>query len=122
MAVEDLVKTVMDELKNIAQSEVHVGKPMEIGSAHVIPISKISMGFGAGGGGGSKNGDKGEGRGTGGGLMVEPLAFLVVQDDDVQLLNLQAPGSPAGRLAELIPELIDQIRQRWAESQSESDE
>ena len=49
MAVEDLIQTVLEELRNIAQTEVHVGKPVEVGSTHVIPVSKISMGFGAGG-------------------------------------------------------------------------
>ncbi|MBT5876864.1 MAG: sporulation protein [Candidatus Latescibacteria bacterium] len=110
MAVEDMIQTVLEELKNIAQTEVHVGKPMEVGNAFVIPVSKISMGFGAGGFGGE--GSNGEGRGTGGGVSVEPVAFLVVRDDDVQLLNLQTPGSPMGQLVELIPDLVDQLKER----------
>ncbi|MDP6416561.1 MAG: spore germination protein GerW family protein [Gammaproteobacteria bacterium] len=110
MAVEDLIQTVLEELRNIAQTEVHVGKPMEVGNAHVIPVSKISMGFGAGGIGGE--GEHGQGRGTGGGVSVEPVAFLVVREDDVQLLHLQAPGSPIGQLMELIPDIIDQLKER----------
>lgn len=110
MAVEELIKTVMEELKNIAQTEVHVGKPIEVGTTTVVPVSKISMGFGAGGFGG--DGDNGKGRGTGGGISVEPIAFLVVQEHDVQLLHLHTPGSPVGKLAELIPEVVAQIKAR----------
>ncbi len=113
MAVEDMIQTVLEELRNIAQTEVHVGKPMEVGNAHVIPVSKISMGFGAGGYG--SEGETGQGRGTGGGVSVEPVAFLVVRDDDVQLLNLQVPGSPIGQLVELIPDIVDQLKNRLDE-------
>ena len=52
------------------------------------------------------------GRGTGGGVSVEPVAFLVVREDDVQLLHLQTPGSPMGQLVELIPDIIDQLKDR----------
>ena len=113
MAVEDLIQTVLEELRNIAQTEVHVGKPLEVGSAHVIPVSKISMGFGAGGIGLKE--DQGQGTGTGGGVSVEPVAFLVVREDDVQLLHLQTPGSPMGQLVELIPDIIDQLKDRLAD-------
>lgn len=109
MAVEDLIKTVMEELKNIAHTEVHVGKSIQIGNTYVIPVSKISMGFGAGGFGSD---DSGQGRGTGGGVSIEPVAFLVVRDDQVQLLHLQSPGSPFAQLVELLPEVVNQVRDR----------
>ena len=113
MAVEDLIRTVREELRNIAQAEVHVGKPVEVGSAHVIAVSKSSMGVGAGGIGLKE--DQGQGAGTGGGVSIEPVAFLVVREDDVQLLHLQTPGSPMGQLVELIPDIIDQLKDRLAD-------
>ena len=68
------------------------------------------MGFGAGGYGAES--EPGQGRGTGGGVSVEPVAFLVVRDDDVQLLHLQTPGSPMGQLVELIPDIVEQLKDR----------
>lgn len=118
MAVEDLIKTVMEELKNIAHTEVHVGKPIQVGNTYVIPVSKISMGFGAGGFG---NDDSGQGMGTGGGVSIEPVAFLVAQDQHIQLLHLQAPGSPFAQLVELLPEVINQVRERLDRQGGEED-
>jgi sporulation protein YtfJ len=108
MAVEELVQTVMEQLKNIAHTEVHIGKPMQMGETYIVPVSKISMGFGAGGVGIESDGKYG--RGTGGGVSIDPVAFLVVQNDQVQLLNLSTPGSPVGRLVDLLPEVIEQVR------------
>lgn len=120
MAVEELVKIVMDELKNLSQTDVYMGKPIQAGTATIIPVSKISMGFGAGGGG--SDGDKSKSRGTGGGIQIEPVAFLVVQENTTQLLSLKEPGSPVGRLVDLIPEVIAQIKKRWEHAHGEEKE
>ncbi len=108
MAVEEFIQIITEQLKNIAYTEAHVGKPIEVGTTTVIPISKISIGFGAGG---ANEGN--EGRrvgGGGGGFSVEPVAFLVVrQDGSVELCHLNAPGSPASKLVELLPDVIEQI-------------
>lgn len=106
MAVEELISTVMERLKEMASTEVYIGKPLEAGDAYIIPVSKITLGFGGGG-------NDVHGRGTGGGISIEPLAFLVIQHDEVKLLSLNVPSSAAGKLAELIPELIMQVKQRW---------
>lgn len=107
MALENLIQIVTEQLKNIAHTEVHVGKPMHLGDTFVVPVSKISMGFGAGGFG--TDADARQGQGTGGGVSVEPVAFLVVRHDQVELLHINAPGSPAGKLIELLPDVIEQI-------------
>ena len=107
MALETLIQIVTEQLKNIAHTEVHVGKPMQLGDTFVVPVSKISMGFGAGGFGADV--DAKQGQGTGGGVSVEPVAFLVVRHDQVELLHVNAPGSPAGKLIELLPDVIEQV-------------
>jgi uncharacterized spore protein YtfJ len=108
MAIEELIQIVTEQLKNIAHTEVHVGKPLQVGETYVIPVSRISLGFGAGGFG--EEAHSLQGRGTGGGISVEPVAFLVVRHDDIQLLHLQMPGSPVSKLVELLPEVIEQVR------------
>ncbi|MBM3262950.1 MAG: hypothetical protein FJY97_05930 [candidate division Zixibacteria bacterium] len=107
MAVEDMVRIVTEQLKNIAHTEVHVGKPMQLGDVYVVPVSKITMGFGAGGFG--SDAEARQGRGTGGGVSVEPVAFLVARQDRVELLHVNTPGSPAGKLIELLPDVIEQV-------------
>ncbi|MEF9971630.1 MAG: spore germination protein GerW family protein [Oscillospiraceae bacterium] len=77
----------------------------------LIPISKVSFGFG---GGGSdipyKNG--GFGGGNGAGVKIEPVGFLVVCEGNVKMLNIGVPPtSTLDRLVELIPDFVDKIEQ-----------
>jgi len=57
----------------------------------VIPISKVSFGFGSAGGEG-KRGEEGGFGGGGGGAKIEPVAFLVVSEDEVKLLPATGKG------------------------------
>ena len=72
-SVETLVERVLGELHRIVQTETVIGEPFQAGDLTIIPVSKISFGFGAGGG------LEGKGQsGTGGGANIEPIAFLIV--------------------------------------------
>ena len=51
MAVSELIKNVMNELETLMQTKTVVGDPISAGDYTVIPVSKVSFGFGAGGGG-----------------------------------------------------------------------
>ena len=50
MSVEDLIRTVMQEFRHIVKTETVVGEPVVVGDTTIVPVSKISFGFGAGGG------------------------------------------------------------------------
>lgn len=84
MAVSELIKNVMKELESLMRTKTVVGDPISAGDYTVIPVSKVSFGFGAGGGGDEKK-KGGTGEGVGGGWSIEPLAFFVV--------GKEAPGS-----------------------------
>ena len=105
-SVETLIERVMGELHRIVQTETVVGEPVKAGDVTLIPVSKISFGFGAGGG------QEGKGQsGTGGGAMVEPIAFVVIDADGrTQILTLKDKEVGLGQLVELMPEAIDKIK------------
>ena len=46
--IKDLVDTMLDRLKKIVETDTVVGKPIQSDNTTVIPITKISLGFGAG--------------------------------------------------------------------------
>jgi sporulation protein YtfJ len=80
----------------------------------IIPISKVSCGFGgAGSDYVSKNVNKHEnpfGGGAGGGLKVTPIAFLIVKDGMVRMLPVATPANTTtDRLVEQIPDVLDRI-------------
>ncbi len=102
---EDLMKTLLEQLKAIANTETIIGDAFQAGSVSIIPVSRVSMGIGVGGGGQSQ---QGEGVGGGGGVKVEPIAFLVVKEHNVSLLNV-GRGKGLDVLYEKVPELIDKV-------------
>ncbi len=80
----------------------------------IIPISKVSVGFGGGGSDFvSKNVNHGEnpfGGGVGAGVKVTPIAFLVIKEGSVRMLPVAAPANTtADRLVEMVPDTLDKI-------------
>ncbi len=106
MPVNELIQTMLEELRQLADTEVHVGKPLHVGDTYVVPVSRLSLGFGAGGFGGETDLK----RGAGGGVSVEPVAFLVIQQDRAQLLHMNSPSSPMGKLLDIMPEVIEELK------------
>jgi sporulation protein YtfJ len=110
MSVEDLIRTLLGEFQHIVKTETVIGEPLTVGEVTIIPVSKVSFGFGAGGSG-SEGGKSGGGGGTGGGASLEPLAFLVIQDGRVQLLPLKEKEGTLGKLMEIVPDLYAKARE-----------
>ncbi|HCQ05007.1 MAG TPA: sporulation protein YtfJ [Candidatus Latescibacteria bacterium] len=86
--VEQLVKTTLAELKQLANTQSVVGEPIQAGNATIIPLVKLGFGFGAGGGSGSKAGDNGTSGGTGAGAGIKPVAVLIITDEGVRLESI----------------------------------
>ena len=107
MAIEDMIRTMLSELREIVKTETVVGEPIIAGDVTIVPVSKISFGFGAGGGQGKK--DDG-GSGTGGGGSVQPVAFIVIQKGKAQLIPLEDKGMSVGELLKYAPDVIKKIK------------
>jgi uncharacterized spore protein YtfJ len=120
--VVDILKSVVGELKEVARTETVIGEPVTVGDRTVIPIVKISFGFGAGGG--QKDSEKasaGEfGGGGGGGAKIEPAAFIIMDADGVKLLPA-AKGKWEGMI-EAIPGLAKKLAKWKDKLKSEKDE
>lgn len=113
MAVEDLIKTVMLQLKEMVKTETVVGEPIQAGESTIVPVSRVSVGFGAGGGEGRPGQGKqssGSGSGTGGGATIEPVAFIVITEDKAQLLSLVKKEAAMTKVIDLIPQVIEKVK------------
>ncbi len=80
----------------------------------IIPVSKVSVGFGGGGSDFvSKHPNKQDnpfGGGAGAGVNVTPIAFLIVKDGNVRMLPVAAPASTtADRVVDLVPDFLDKV-------------
>lgn len=104
--VEALIERVMGELHQIVRTETVVGDAVIAGDVTLIPVSKISFGFGVGGGQKEKAAS-----GTGGGAKVEPVAFVVIDGEGkVQIMTLKDKEVGWGQLMQLMPEAVEKIR------------
>jgi sporulation protein YtfJ len=108
MSVEDLIKTMMQEFRQIAKTETVVGEPISAGGTVVVPVSKVSFGFGAGGG--SDKAD-GSGSGTAGGASVEPVAFVVIKDGKAQILPVAEKEGSLKGLMDMAPDILKKVKE-----------
>ncbi|MBI5868456.1 MAG: sporulation protein [candidate division Zixibacteria bacterium] len=86
--VMEVLQVIVGELKQMARSETVIGQPVTAGDRTIIPLTRISVGFGAGGGE-DEHPEKGArfGGGGGGGAVIEPVGFLILDHDKVSILT-----------------------------------
>jgi len=112
--LHDMLETTLEKVKSLVDSNSVVGKPITTpDGTTILPISKISIGYG---GGGSDRAVKtnaqsgGYGGGMGAGIQVTPVAFLITRGDSVRMIPVaSAPSTTADRVVEMVPDVIDQI-------------
>ena len=113
--IGDLMTTTMQKLREIADVNTIVGKPILAGEITIIPISKLTVGFASGGSDFTTKNQKPEednafGGGGGAGMNLSPVAFLIVKGDTVKLLpGAPPPASTVDRVVEMVPEVIDKV-------------
>lgn len=88
----------------------------------LIPVSKVSFGFGSGGSDFPVKDKSGVGGGSGAGIKIEPVGFLTIKEGNVRMINIAPPAdTTVDRVIELIPDVIDKveafIEKRKAEKQ-----
>lgn len=116
--ISGLVSTALQSIKEMIDVNTIVGEPVETPDGSVIiPISRVSFGFGAGGSEFGQSGasakDEGPGGNFGGGsaagVSISPVAFLVVGGGQVKLLPINANGSAVDKLVDYIPYAFDKV-------------
>ncbi|MBR4952999.1 MAG: sporulation protein YtfJ [Oscillospiraceae bacterium] len=109
-AITSIMETTMAKMREMVDVDTIVGSPITTPDGiTIIPISKVSFGFGSGGmAGANQNG--GINGGAGGGVKIDPIGFLIVKDGNIRMINITEPASGAiERAIEKAPEMIDKI-------------
>ena len=120
--IEGLMTTAMNSIQDMIDVNTIIGEPIETSNNIVIiPISKVSFGFGAGGSEFKgetideyKKIDKEEairyrlpfGGGSGAAVSINPVAFLVITQDNVRLMPVNH-SSCVDRLLDYMPDVIE---------------
>ena len=110
----NMLDSTIAKIRQMVDVNSVVGEPITAGGVTIIPISKVSVGFGGGGSDYvSRNANKQEnpfGGGAGGGVKVTPVAFLIIKDGSVRMLPVAAPANTtADRIVEQVPDLLDKV-------------
>lgn len=109
--LEGLLSVSMDSIKTMVDSNSIIGSPITTPDGTIIiPVSKVSMGFGTGGSDfPSSKPSEMFGGGTGGGVTIQPVAFLIVKGDSVRMIQLADKNSISERIANMVPDAIDTV-------------
>lgn len=118
--IENMMGATMESIRDMVDVDTVIGEPIvtQDGST-VIPVSRVSFGFVSGGGEyrcapHPKFPLENEDRlpfagGTGAGVTIQPMGFLITNENSVRLLPAQ-PYAPADRIIELAPQLMSELR------------
>ena len=109
----NMLQDTISKIREMVDVNNVIGEPITVDGVTIIPVSKVSVGFGGGGSDFSKAPASGElpfGGGVGGGVKVNPICFLIVKDGNVRMMPVAAPASTtADRIVEMVPDTLDKI-------------
>lgn len=107
--LEGLMRSTLERIQQMADANTVVGTPITTADGiTLIPITRVSAGFGSGGGSyGKENGFTG---GGGAGVKIDPVAFLTVRDGVVRLLPVAAaPLNTVDRIVDMAPNIVEKV-------------
>ena len=127
MIVQDVLRQLAEDMKQFAKTETIFGEPIEIQGSTVIPVCKMSIGYGGGGGEGEgtdekKRGGKGTGAGAGAGVKIEPAALIIAKEGEISVVGIRAKGSKLETLLEMLPETIEKLKAKKTKAKEAGEE
>lgn len=110
----NMLESTIAKIKEMVDVNSVIGEPIQTpDGVTIIPVSKVSVGFGGGGSdfANQKPGaESGFGGGAGGGVKVTPICFLVVKDGNVRMMAVPQPASStADRIVEMVPDTLEKL-------------
>lgn len=118
--IEGLMGTTMTKIREMVDVNTIIGDPVTAPDGTIIiPVSKVGFGFVAGG---SDFPSKSQptrdffGGGSGAGISIQPLAFLVISNGDVKILQMDNSRDSTDRLVTMVPDVIQKISDLFPKS------
>ena len=124
--IHQLLDISLEKVTNMIDTQKIVGQPITIDANRtIIPISKVSFGFGTGGSEFSTKVPKKSalftseqsedlfpfGGGSGGGVSIKPTAFLVIEKEKVSVVYPQRSEKVYDKLFDFISQFIS--KEQW---------
>ena len=126
--ISDLMATTMAKIRDMMDANTVIGQPIEAGGVTVIPVCKISIGYGSGGSDFAQKNQKPDnpnafGGGAGMGVTITPISFLVIRDGTVRMLSVDQPASTVtDRVIDMVPTVVDKVSEMVSKKKGEPQE
>lgn len=120
--LSELMETTMVKIREMVDSNSIIGEPITTpDGVTVIPVSRVSFGFGTGGSDYGKTTDKFGGAGAAG-VRIDPVSFLIIKDGVTRVVPVAVPAvGVADRLLDMLPELVERVENLVAQKKEEQD-
>lgn len=110
--IEGLINTAMAKIREMIDVDTIIGDPITTpDGTTIIPVSKVSFGFASGGSDipSAKSTKDLFGGGSGAGITISPIAFIVISNGDVKLLQMSMNAKSSNAIINMVPEVVDKI-------------
>ena len=109
--LSDLMRSTMEKIHEMVDTNTIVGEPITTpDGVTLIPISRVTFGFGSGGGDYGKTQPQSFGGGSGAGVRIDPVAFLVMKEGSTRVLPVAIPPmNTVDRVVEMVPDILDRV-------------
>ncbi len=107
--INDLLEISLSSLQKMVEANTIIGNPLEYNNCIILPISSLKMGFVSGGSDIKDTTNKDNplfGGGTGGGVSINPVGFLVINNNDVSLLSIDNDKNIIGSVLNTLDEAL----------------
>ena len=127
-SIKNLMETTLESIKSSIDANTIVGDPIKTDTTVVIPISKVTVGFGIGGGEYSKGytetkskkqekvqqqDDTNFAGGSAGAISMQPVAFVVVENGETRLMSLEDNVNIVDNILAITPKVIEKIQKLY---------
>ena len=115
-SIQSIMETTLETIKNSIDSNTIVGNPIKAETSVIVPISKVTVGFGIEGGEYNKscktntNCDANFAGGSGGAITISPVAFVVVENGETRLISLEDNVNLVDNILTVTPRIIDKVQ------------
>lgn len=122
--VSELMRSTIEKIHEMVDTNTIVGQPINTpDGVTLIPISRVSFGFGSGGGDYGKTQPQNFGGGGGAGVKIDPVAFLIIKDGATRVLPVAVPpATTVDRIVEMVPGLIDKAEKYLDKKKAEKEQ
>lgn len=108
--LSDFTQSALNNLRSLVDVNAIIGDPITTADgAVIVPVSKVSFGYASGGSDLPAQKPDLFGGATGGGVTIQPLAFLVIHGDKVELKQLQTADNTGDRIVNAVPGVLDKL-------------